>query len=127
MAKTILVVDDERSIVELLKRVFERKGHSVYAAYNGKEGLDIVKESLDKVNQKYKSIDHIFSDTRMPFMDGLEFMAKCREQEGYTGPITQMHGLEINQPGYDSKSKHATNYVTKPFDINHMVELVENN
>lgn len=60
MAK-ILVVDDERDVVELLKFLLEKDGYSVVTAYNGREALTVTNE-----NQP----DLILLDVMMPEMDG---------------------------------------------------------
>jgi DNA-binding response OmpR family regulator len=43
MSKKILIVDDDQSLVEIYRRALERAGYNVFCAYDGKEGLDILK------------------------------------------------------------------------------------
>ncbi|MCC2598693.1 response regulator transcription factor [Sphingobacterium sp. FBM7-1] len=59
----ILVVDDERDIVELISYSLTKEGYQVYQAYNGKEGIEVAKQ----VNP-----DLIILDVMMPEMDGIE-------------------------------------------------------
>lgn len=68
----ILVVDDERDIVDLISYSLTREGYQVYQAYNGKEGIEIAKQ----VNP-----DLIMLDVMMPEMDGIE---ACRLMRNMT-------------------------------------------
>ena len=61
MAK-ILVIDDERSIRNTLKDILEFEKHQVVLAENGKLGLEVANET---------TFDLIFSDIKMPEMDGI--------------------------------------------------------
>ncbi len=70
MPKNLLLVDDEEDIVSLLEDIFEGKMDNIYCAYNGKDGLDILKD---------KDIGCIVSDLSMPIMDGLAFLKEVRE------------------------------------------------
>ena len=69
MAK-ILVVDDERSIRNSMKEVLEFEGHVVTLAEDGENGL----KEAEKVQ-----FDLVFSDIKMPKMDGIELLAKMRQ------------------------------------------------
>jgi len=66
----ILLVDDEQTICSAIKRVFERKGHSVTTALSGKKGLEIFKKG---------SFDLVLTDITMPDMDGLELISKLKK------------------------------------------------
>ena len=70
---SILVVDDERAIRNSLKDILEFESHKVEIAENGLEGLEKVK------NGKF---DVIFSDIKMPQMDGIEFLKALIEERG---------------------------------------------
>ncbi len=66
----ILVVDDERSMRELLELVLKRQGYSVHTAENGSRALDLVRQNL---------YDLIISDVKMPDIDGIELLERVRE------------------------------------------------
>jgi CheY-like chemotaxis protein len=68
----ILIVDDEKSIREALVQVFEYEGHDVVGAGDGPEALKIAAELRPDV---------VFLDVKMPGMDGLDVLAKLREEE----------------------------------------------
>ena len=81
MAK-ILVIDDERSIRNTLKDILEFEKHKVDLAEDGKQGLEMAK------NVAY---DIIFSDIKMPGMDGVELLTALAENELET-PIVMISG-----------------------------------
>jgi two-component system response regulator PilR (NtrC family) len=66
----ILVVDDERSMRELLELVLKREGYSVYTAENGTRALDLVRQNV---------YDLLISDVKMPDMNGIELLERVRE------------------------------------------------
>ena len=71
--KTILVLDDEKSIRTLFEEEFKDEGYDVVSTDSGEEAL----EMLDKGTPH---IDLITLDIKMPKMDGLDFLAKVREK-----------------------------------------------
>ena len=78
-SKTILIVDDEESLVNVLARKFEEEGVNVITAQNGKVGLE-------KALAEHPDI--ILLDIMMPEMDGFDVMRHLQEDEwGKTVPI----------------------------------------
>ena len=66
----LLVVDDERSMRELLELVLKREGYSVHTAENGTRALELVRQNV---------YDLIISDVKMPDINGIELLARVRE------------------------------------------------
>jgi two-component system, NtrC family, response regulator PilR len=66
----LLVVDDERSMRELLELVLKREGYSVHTAENGKRALELIRQNV---------YDLIISDVKMPDISGIELLAQVRE------------------------------------------------
>lgn len=69
MAK-LLIIDDERGIRNTLREILTDEGHDVEVAENGKTGLEMAQK---------KAYDLIFSDIKMPEMDGMELLSKIVE------------------------------------------------
>ena len=69
-ARTLLLVDDEESIVLALKRLLRREGYRILSAGSGAEGLDLLAKN---------DVDVIVTDQRMPNMTGEEFLSRAKE------------------------------------------------
>ena len=104
MNDRILVVDDDRSIRNLIKVYLENDGYEVCNACNGQEALDSL------VSNEY---DLIILDVMMPILDGVATCIKIRET--YTMPIIFLSakGEEINK--IQGLTVGADDYITKPF------------
>lgn len=107
----LLVVEDERRMLELLRKGLSEEGHSVACAGDGSEGLRMASE---------KRFDAVILDVMMPRMDGFE-MARCMRQRDNHTPVLMLtakdsvpdivHGLEIG----------ADDYLTKPFSFDELL------
>lgn len=115
MAK-ILVIDDERSIRNSLRNIFEDEGYNVEVAENGKQGLDLVLNG---------NFDLVFSDIKMPEMDGVELLAKIKES-GVDTPIVMVSGHADIETAVDCCHKGAYDFLTKPFDLNKLLFCTRN-
>src|SRR4030065_2641634 len=70
--ETILVVDDDEDILELIERHLSNKGYDVVTAYDGEQALIL----LDKVK-----FDLVITDLKMPKVDGMEVLRKVKEKD----------------------------------------------
>ena len=68
--KTILLVDDERSVLSAIRRLLRKEGWNLLTATSGQEGLEVLRES---------AVDVVVSDVRMPVMDGPAFLKRVKE------------------------------------------------
>lgn len=108
----MLVVDDESNMRFLLRMVFESEGLEVVEASHGGRALELLAEMLPDV---------ILTDVMMPVMDGRELVARLRASEATAGiPIVMMSGGSGGEPA------GADALVSKPFDIESIVEVVLN-
>ena len=71
-AHTILLVDDEESIIKSLKRLFRKEGYDILSAISAQEAIKVLKEFK-------KPVSLIISDQRMPEMSGVQFLEKAKE------------------------------------------------
>jgi DNA-binding NtrC family response regulator len=111
----ILCVDDEPSVLGALSRILERAGHSVVSARNAGEALHFVK------NQE---IDLIVSDFQLPGIDGIEFIKILRRDRDST-PVIMLTGFGSIDHAMDAVRAGAEDYLTKPFDPDHLVYRIE--
>jgi len=115
MAK-ILVIDDERSIRNTMKDILEFEKHQVVVAENGKVGLEAVQNN---------AFDLVFSDIKMPEMDGIELLAKLAEME-YDAPVVMISGHGNIDTAVECIKKGAFDFIEKPIDLNRLLITVRN-
>jgi len=111
---TILVVDDEYLIADILSYALEDEGYMVVKAGNGRKGLDV----LDRERPSL-----VITDFMMPVMDGLEFARAIRERPQYAElPVILMSGAQGNI-GRQHGDLFAAVF-DKPFDIHAVLAKV---
>jgi CheY-like chemotaxis protein len=109
--KTVLVIDDEREISELLRAVLEEEGYQVVIAADGQAGLDLVRQSRP---------DMILSDVMMPRLDGRTLSRILQTHPSYhTIPIALMSA----GPAPPESNTYAV-FVSKPFLLDAVVDIV---
>lgn len=113
---SILVVDDERAIRNSLKDILEFEKHKVELAEHGIEGLEKLK------TQKF---DVVFSDIKMPHMDGMEFLKAALEERGDI-PIIMISGHATIDIAVDAIKHGAYDFIAKPLDLNRILITVKN-
>ncbi|HEX2911268.1 MAG TPA: response regulator transcription factor [Chloroflexia bacterium] len=116
MSQTVLIVDDEQKLVDLVKAIMEKEGYNVIEAHNGREAVEKVRDDLPDV---------VLLDVMMPEMDGFEALREIRAASNVpvimlTVQATEndkVRGLEIG----------ADDYVAKPFDHRELLSRVKAN
>ena len=115
MAK-ILVIDDERAIRNTLKEILEFEGYTVEVAENGRVGLDMA------LATKY---DLIYTDIKMPEMDGMEVLQTYRksiqEHGGDDAPIVMISGHGTVETAVEALKSGAYDFIVKPLDLNRLL------
>ncbi|MCQ2607500.1 MAG: sigma-54 dependent transcriptional regulator [Bacteroidales bacterium] len=112
----ILVVDDERAIRNSLKEILEFEDYSVELAENGADALEKAK------NGKF---DLIFSDIKMPEMDGITFLEAVL-QERNDMPVIMMSGHAEIDTAVKAIKLGAFDFISKPLDMNRILVTVRN-
>ncbi len=112
----ILVVDDERSIRNTLKDILEFEKHEVVLAENGKLALEAIFET---------NFDLIFSDIKMPELDGLDLLTAIRDKEIDT-PVVMISGHGNIETAVDAIKRGAYDFIEKPIDLNRLLILLRN-
>ncbi|MFP4071162.1 MAG: HD domain-containing phosphohydrolase [Desulfovibrionales bacterium] len=111
----ILVVDDETSLREICQDALEDAGYTVYQAKNGQDALDFLSGS---------DVDLIISDLRMPVLNGLELLQEVKAG-GKDSAFLVMTGFGTIETAVESMKMGASDYLPKPFNINHLLLKVE--
>jgi len=115
-AISILVVDDERAIRNSLKEILEYENYKVEVAENGADALSKVQ------NGKF---DLIFSDIKMPEMDGIAFLEAVLKERGDV-PVIMMSGHAEIDTAVKSIKLGAYDFISKPLDMNRILVTVRN-
>lgn len=116
MEHKVLVVDDEKAIVDILKFNLEREGMNVVTAYDGEEGYNLFQ--LEKP-------DLMLLDIMMPKMDGLAVCKKVRETSSV--PIIMLTARAEEVDKVLGLEFGADDYITKPFGIRELIARVKAN
>ena len=111
---SILIVDDELLIRDLLYDFFNTQGWETIVADSGEKALDIMES---------KAVDLVLSDIRMPGIDGLELTAELRQSHPEI-PIVLMTGYPSVDTAVAALRQRVVDYVTKPFNINKLYKIV---
>lgn len=117
MGKKILVVDDEKSIVDILVFNLFKEGYETLEAYDGAAGLELALA---------EDPDLILLDLMLPEMDGFEVCRRLREQ-GRTVPIIMLTAREEEANKVLGLELGADDYITKPFSVRELVARVKAN
>ena len=115
MKKTILVVDDEKDIIDLLSYNLAKEGFTVSTARNGKE-------ALEKVRQKP---DLIILDIMMPEMNGLQVIQELKKDKTFTGiPVLLLTAKGTETDEIVGLEVGADDYIVKPVKIGKLIARV---
>lgn len=113
MRNKILLVDDEKGIVTMMKNYFEMSGYQVYSAYDGKEALEKIACQPDI----------ILLDINIPEMDGISVCQRIREH--IACPILLLTARIESRDKITGFQAGADDYIVKPFDIEELGARVE--
>jgi CheY-like chemotaxis protein len=112
--KTILIIEDERIIAEILSAVLEDEGYNVQVADNGKEGIATLKSTHP---------DLVLCDLMMPIADG-RAVARAMAADPTTRSIPLIIMSAGGKPPTDPGVRYNV-FLRKPFDLNQLIATVE--
>lgn len=115
----LLMVEDDRVILNIVKSLFELEGYKVFTALNPYQALKILEE------RNYE-IDLILSDVSMPKMDGISFFLKLKEKEETKNiPVIMLTSKDQFEDIKIAYEIGVTEYISKPFDPVELLKKVE--
>ena len=117
MSKTIMTVDDSKSIREMVSFTLNQEGYNVVEAYDG----------LDAVGKLSNSqIDMIITDLNMPNLNGIELIKKVRADSKYKFvPIIMLTTSSQANQKKEGKEAGATGWIVKPFEPKQLLAVVK--
>jgi two-component system response regulator PilR (NtrC family) len=113
---TILVVDDEEIMREILETLLSREGYNVRLASSGAEGLEVVRST---------PIDAAIVDVMMPGMDGLQVLEAIHDIDDQL-PVLMITALASMETAVSAMKKGAFDYITKPFKNDEVLVVLNN-
>ncbi len=104
MAETILVVDDEKEIADLIEVYLKNENFHVYKCYTAQEALNVIRE---------KNLDLVILDVMLPDMNGFDICKIIRKEHNY--PVIMLTAKESEIDRITGLTLGADDYITKPF------------
>ncbi len=113
--KTVLYVDDNEEMVELVNIVLANSGYRIISLSNGQETLDYC------VNE---TPDLVLMDLKMPDMSGFETTQKLREQ-GYSNPIVVFTASETEEDREKAMAAGCNGYIVKDMEMRGLERVID--
>jgi DNA-binding NtrC family response regulator len=112
--ENILIVDDEKSLLDLLSVVFKKEGYGVKTASSGATAREILEK---------EAVDLVITDIKMPRTSGLDILKFVKERNAEI-PVILITAYGSIKQAIDALKAGALDYVVKPFDVEELKILV---
>ena len=113
--KTLLFVDDEEEILEILVDLFSDEGYNLYTATRATDALQIMDDY---------PIDFVLSDLKLPDSSGLELLTQIRAKSPNTIRVLTSGYLDVKFGSVTENKRDGTLYLSKPWDLLTLKQLV---
>jgi DNA-binding response OmpR family regulator len=110
----ILIVEDEKSLADIIKKGIEEEGYAVDVAYNGEEGLFMAENEPS---------DLIILDIMLPVIDGMTILKRIRKA-GINIPVLMLTAKDTIMDKVSGLDSGADDYLTKPFSFEELLARV---
>ncbi len=111
---SVLIVDDESSILDTLRILLRKEGYEVTTAQGGKAGMEQIRSGTH---------DIVLTDVRMPQVSGLDILQAAKEQDGET-PVILMTAQASLQSAVSAVNQGAFYYIQKPFSNDELLTIL---
>jgi len=115
MPQTVLVIDDDNNMRWVIRRALTQAGYNVAMAASGEEGLELLAQ---------EPIDLVLLDLKMPGLDGLGVLRRFRQGSAEV-PVILLTAYASVQTAVEAMKLGATDYLSKPFDVEALKLAVE--
>lgn len=116
MKRRILIVDDEKSMRDMLKILFEKENFEAETAESGEKAFKLLSDNI---------YDLVLSDIRMGKMSGLDLLREIKSQN-YPPQFILMTAYASTETAIEALKLGAVDYIIKPFDVNELLHRVKN-
>ncbi|MBS1126747.1 MAG: two component, sigma54 specific, transcriptional regulator, Fis family [Nitrospirae bacterium] len=110
----ILIVEDKESMAQMLRETLESEGYSIVIARDGLEGIRQIKENR---------FDLVLTDLKLPKKDGIEVLRNSKA-ENPLAPVIVMTAFGTIETAVTAMKEGAFDFITKPFDTDHLLLLM---
>ena len=114
MAKTVLIVEDDRNIADLLRLYLEKEGYEVAIAHDGLRGVELFREKQPSL---------VLLDVMLPGMDGWGVCRTIRSES--KAPIIMLTAKSETEDKVAGLKQGADDYITKPFEMKEVLARIE--
>jgi DNA-binding NtrC family response regulator len=114
-SRTILIVDDEENVSNLLYKILSKEGYAALTADNGINALNIIES---------RQVDIVITDIKMPGMSGIELLKKIKGIDPIIKVII-ITAFATLETAIEALKIGANDYITKPFDIGEIITSVK--
>ncbi len=112
--ETILIVEDKESMAQMLKETMETAGYNPILAKDGMEGIKKIKETR---------IDIVLTDLKLPKKDGMDVLRAAKEENSML-PVILMTAYGSVDVAVRAIKEGAFDFISKPFDTDHLLHLI---
>lgn len=116
MDKTILVVDDDQSILSIFEFILQQAGYTTISVSSGEECIKIVESD--------QKIDLVFLDVKMPGLSGIDTFRKIQVIRPFL-LVVMMTGYSVDELLKEAFSLGAYGVIYKPFDIEEVISVID--
>lgn len=116
--KSILIVDDEKDVVELVSLVLVSNGYKIFTAFDGNEAINFLRDSMIKP-------DLILLDIFMPKVNGYEVCRWVRQEADFKDIPIFILTAKVKEGSEEKARKNGCNeFVFKPFTIKYLLQTI---
>jgi DNA-binding NtrC family response regulator len=115
-SKTVLIVDDRKSILKVISAILQDEGYAVLRATSGSEALQIFRQHIE--------IDVVLSDLKLPGMNGIELFHELKA-ERKPPPFVIMTAYGTVRSAVEALKQGVSNYLIKPLDYEELVIVLD--
>jgi DNA-binding response OmpR family regulator len=112
---TILVIDDERLLCNLLQEVLSSRGYEVFTAFSGRDGIEAFRQRRPQIT---------LLDLHLPDLDGIEVLKKIRKISQDTG-VAILTGSTSDKQEWEARKLGVTDFLTKGLSTGDLIHAVE--
>jgi len=115
LKSTILIIEDKESMARMLEQTIEAEGYRTLVARDGDQGIQFIND---------ERVDLVLTDLKLPKKDGIEVLRAVKEKN-HLIPVILMTAYGTIETAVSAMKEGAYEFLTKPFDTNHLLVLIK--